>query len=76
MHELRFHTSDPLDHCTRVLDTVRRMGFRLIYMRAAPYRDAEFDVLVIFEPAGNLSVHVLTDRVRGFVGVGNVRLDS
>jgi acetolactate synthase regulatory subunit len=76
VHELRFFTPDPLDHCARMLDVVRRMGFGLISVRATPIRSDSFDVRMSFMPVGDLSPDVLANRVSGFVGVAGVELTA
>ena len=76
VHSLRFFTPDPLDHCARALDVVRRMGFDLVSLRARPTTSASFLVHVNFVPLGELSPRVLADRVAAFVGVSGVELQT
>ncbi len=74
VHALRFLTPDPLDHCARALDVVRRMGFGLVSVWARPTPGASFLVHVNFVPLGELAPRVLADRVSGFVGVTGVEM--
>jgi acetolactate synthase regulatory subunit len=76
VHALRFFTPDPLDHCARALDVVRRMGFDLVSVSARPTPGASFLVHMNFVPFGEMPPRVLADRVSRFVGVSGVELDA
>jgi hypothetical protein len=74
VHAVRFFTPDPLDHCARALDVVRRMGFDLVSVWARPTPSHSFLVHVNFVPLGELPPRVLADRISAFVGVSGVEL--
>src|SRR5262245_33032081 len=76
VHLLRFFTPAPLDHCARVLDAVRRMGFDLVSIWAQPSPTACFVVRLNFVPKGELAPSLLADRVSGFVGVTGVEMSA
>ena len=71
---MRFFTPNPLDHCARAFDVVRRMGFDFMSVWARPTPSASFLVQLNFVPHGGLSPSILADRVSGFVGVTGVEL--
>jgi hypothetical protein len=74
VHALRFFTPDPLDHCARALDVLRRMGFDFVSVLAQPTPAASFLVRLNFVPNGRLSPSVLANRVSGFIGVSGVEI--
>lgn len=74
VHALRFFTPDPLDHCPRALDVVRRMGFDFVSVWAQPAPSASFLVHLNFVPNGEMSPTILVDRVSGFIGVTDVEM--
>src|SRR3954471_6452682 len=74
VHALRFFTPDPLDHCTRAFDVLRRMGFEFVSVWAQPTPTAGFLVHLNFVPNGDLSPSVLVNRVSGFFGVSGVEM--
>ena len=74
VHALCFLTPDPLNHCARALDVVRRMGFDFIGLQAGHTSNDSFLVQVKFLPVGVLSPQVLAERVSTFVGVSEVEL--
>ena len=73
---LRFFTSDPLDHCARALDVVRRMGFELVSVSASPAPSATFLIRVNFVPVGDRPPHILASRISGFIGVTEVEIGA
>lgn len=74
MHVLCFLTPDPLNHCARALDVVRRMGFDFLSVRAQPTPSASFLVHLNFIPNDEMSPSILADRVSGFIGVTGVAM--
>jgi len=74
VHALRFFTPDPLDHCARAFDVVRRMGFDFVSVWAQPAPRARFLVRLNFVPNGELSPNLLADRISAFVGVTDVEM--
>jgi len=75
VHTLRFSTPDPLDHCARALDVMRRMGFDFLSMWARPSPSAGFLVHMNFVPLGALPPRILADRVSAFIGISEVELE-
>ena len=76
VHALRFFTPDPLDHCARAFDVVRRMSFDFVSVWAQPTPRASFLVHLNFVPTGDLSPRLLADRVSGFIGVTDVEVSA
>jgi acetolactate synthase regulatory subunit len=76
VHELCFSTPDPLDHCPRLLDVVRRMGFGLISVCATPACADSYDVRVSFMQVGDLTAELLANRVSSFYGVTGLKLEA
>jgi len=76
VHALRFLTPDPLDHCSRAFDVVRRMGFHFVSVGARPAPSACFLVRLKFIPNGHLPASLLADRISGFVGVTDVEFSA
>jgi acetolactate synthase regulatory subunit len=74
VHAVRFLTPDPLDHCARAFDVVRRMGFRFVGVHTRAASRACFMVRLDFIPNGALSPDLLADRISCFVGVTEVEM--
>lgn len=69
MNRIEFVSNDPFDHACRVLDTVRKMGFRLGAMLVEPRPDGAFRVEVSFHTAGDLTAETLVHRVLNLEGI-------
>jgi acetolactate synthase regulatory subunit len=76
MHRLTFVTDSPADHCPRLLDIVRRMGFRLVCLSVILNRDEEYDVTIDFLLYGDLSPCTLASRVGNLFGVKGLALSQ
>lgn len=68
MESVQFKTPLPYDHVPRALDTLRRMGFALLWLNLKPTADA-FHVTISFRQSGLLSAQTLVDRLNQLVGV-------
>src|SRR5262245_21399024 len=76
MPVIAFSSSDPLDQACRVLDVMRKMGFRLLALLSVdPQVPGAFRVRIAFEPAKTMSANTLVERIASCIGVHDLTHD-
>lgn len=69
MRFAQFQSNNPVDHVSRVLGQLERMGFALRSMAVERDNSNLSKVKIVFEPAGPLPVEVFADRITKLRGV-------
>lgn len=69
MRFAQFQSNSPVDHLSRMLGQLDRMGFALDSICVSPSGAGLSDVRIVFQPKGLLSAQVFADRVALLRGV-------
>lgn len=73
MRFAQFQSNSPVDHVSRTLGQLDRMGFALNSVRVSPSGAGLSEVRILFQPAGLLSAQLFADRVAQLRGIRGFR---
>ncbi|MGO4560062.1 hypothetical protein [Mesorhizobium sp. 2RAF21] len=69
MRFAQFQSRNPIDHVSRALGQLDRMGFALDSISVRQSQAGLSEVKIVFDPAGKLSAQVLADRIAQLRGI-------